>query len=168
MKTIFIFAITLSFSISNAQPQSLQDSTLFDFWVGHWSLTWTGADGKTEKGSNHIVKILDQKVIQENFEDSKDSFKGTSLTVYNPRKKSWHQAWADNQGGYFDFVGSVDGDKRIFSTQIKEVGSAMVIHRMVFHDIKTNTFTWDWQQSHDGGKSWTLQWRIYYERKEKI
>ena len=168
MKTTLIIALTFSIYIANAQEVSLEDSTLFDFWVGDWSLTWTTADGKTEKGNNHIVKILDQKVIQENFKDGKDSFKGTSLTVYNPRKKSWHQAWADNQGGYFDFEGRVDGDKRIFSTQVKEIAGAQVVQRMVFYDIKPNTFTWDWEQSKDGGKSWTLQWRINYERKEKI
>ncbi|MCG8320884.1 MAG: hypothetical protein MI921_15385 [Cytophagales bacterium] len=25
---------------------------------------------------------------------------------------SWHQAWADNPGGYFDFTGEINGDKK--------------------------------------------------------
>lgn len=168
MKVAIILVLSWSCCICNAQSLSLEDSTLFDFWVGDWSLTWTSADGKTEKGTNHIVKILDDMVIQENFSDGKNSFKGTSLSVYNPRLKTWNQTWADNQGGYIHLEGVVSEGKRIFQTQPKEVNGINVIRRMVFYDIKPNTFTWDWEQSQDGGKSWALQWRINYERKEKI
>lgn len=35
----------------------------FDFWLGEWDVTW-GEDGK---GTNHIIRIMDDKIIQENF-----------------------------------------------------------------------------------------------------
>jgi hypothetical protein len=35
----------------------------FDFWLGEWDVTW-GEDGK---GENHILRIMDDKIIQENF-----------------------------------------------------------------------------------------------------
>lgn len=35
----------------------------FDFWLGEWNVTW-GEDGK---GTNHIERILEGKIIQENF-----------------------------------------------------------------------------------------------------
>ncbi len=166
-KATFICALLIAYSIVNAQSVSIDDSTLFDFWVGEWNLTWTNADGKIESGYNRIEKILDGKVIQEHFSDDKNSFKGTSISVYNAQKKTWHQAWADNQGGYFDFEGSVSDGNRMFSTGPTEINGVKIIRRMVFHDIKQNTFIWDWEVSKDGGKSWELRWRINYKRKEK-
>jgi hypothetical protein len=45
-----------------------QDGSEFDFWVGKWDLSWKYGDGSEGKGTNHIMKTLDGKVIQENFE----------------------------------------------------------------------------------------------------
>jgi len=147
-------------------PQNVEisDSTLFDFWVGDWTLSWTSSDGKRETGSNRIEKILDGKVIQEHFSDDKKSLEGTSISVYDSQKGSWHQAWADNQGGYFDFQGSVMDGKRMFGTAMKEVDGKKVMQRMVFYDISHDAFMWDWELTKDGGKTWALQWRIHYKR----
>jgi hypothetical protein len=163
-KYSFILLVMLP-GLLPAQSLKLQDSTLFDFWVGDWDLTWTTNDGKTAKATNRIVKILDGKVIQENFSFSSGQFKGTSISVYNPVKKTWHQAWADTQGGYFDLEGDVDGDKRIFKTKPQQQNGQQIIRRMVFYDIKPGSLKWDWELSRDGGATWQLQWRINYVRK---
>jgi len=162
-----ILYVILLWSTGPLYGQSLteQDSTLFDFWIGEWDLTWTNAEGKIDKGKNHIEKILDGKVIQENFSDAKGNFKGISISVYNPTKKTWHQAWADNQGGYYDLEGQVEGEKRIFRTQMKDLNGKKIIQRMVFHNIKFNSFTWDWEISRDGGATWQLQWKINYVKR---
>jgi hypothetical protein len=86
--------------------------------------------------------------------------------VFNPNTQTWHQAWADNQGGYFNFSGEVTDGKRIFKTSIYRKDGNENILRMRFYEIKEDSFTWDWEQTKDGGKTWTLQWRIEYKRKE--
>lgn len=145
------------------------DSTTFDFWVGKWDASWQNPQGVTEKGTNFIEKILDGRVIQEHFvilSGQNKGFKGTSISVYNPVTKSYHQAWADNSGGYFDFIAEVDGEKKIFTTQPRKRGDDTIIQRMVFYDIKHESFTWDWELTKDHGKTWSLQWRIHYTRIE--
>jgi len=161
------FCIFLCFlpALLSAQSIKVQDAALFDFWVGDWNLTWTNANGEIEKGANSVVKILDGKIIQENFSFTTGAFKGTSISVYNPTNLTWHQAWADTQGGYYDFEGEVDGNKRIFKTRLKEHKGEKIIQRMVFYNIKTDSLTWDWERSRDGGVTWQLQWRINYVRK---
>jgi len=42
------------------------------FWIGEWALTWDNADGTKGRGTNRIEKILDGKVIQENFQIQMD------------------------------------------------------------------------------------------------
>ncbi len=107
------------------------------------------------------------KVLQENFqilEGQSKGFIGGSISVFQPQTNTWKQAWADNQGGYFDFTGAFDGDKRIFKTQPREVNGQTIVQRMVFYDISNDSFTWDWELSNDGGSTWNLNWRINYER----
>ncbi|MBL7961613.1 hypothetical protein JNL27_15370 [bacterium] len=162
MKSLCIVLALMANSL-NLKAQTVMDSSTYDFWVGEWSATWDNGNGTVGKGTNKIVKILDEKVIQENFADEA-GFKGTSISVFNPTQKKWHQAWADNQGGYFDLEGEVIGDKKIFKTKVKEVNDKKYIQRMVFYDIKPQSFTWDWEKSEDGGNTWTLQWRIGYTK----
>lgn len=171
MKQILFWGIlTCCYSV---QAQSLPDNqeAHYDFWVGQWSATWSEGEGLSGKGTNTITKTLDGKVIHEDFkilEGKSRGFKGTSISVFSPQLKQWKQAWADNQGGFIEFTGQIDGNKRIFQTAPKKSPSGgIVTQRMVFYDITMDTFTWDWEASNDEGKTWTLNWRIYYKRLPK-
>ncbi len=164
IRSITLIVALLSFNYCFSQNN---ENSWFDFWVGSWNVTWEEAGGKTGKGNNTITKILNNSVIQENFrieEGSNKGYLGTSISVFNPTTKTWHQAYADNQGAYFNFIGEREGDKRIFKTESVNKDGKVIIQRMVFYDISKDTFKWDWESSTDGGKSWTLSWRINYKR----
>jgi hypothetical protein len=148
-----IFSYLFSILLITSTHAQEDERSWFDFWVGKWEVTWTDANGKQGKGTNTIDKILGNTVIRENFEAHEGQLKGylgTSISVYNPRTKMWHQGYADNQGAYFNFTGERQGDKRIFKTSVVEEG--------------TNSLMWDWESSEDGGESWTLNWRISYKK----
>ncbi len=150
----------------NAYAQTKLDSASLDFWSGQWNLSWKNPDGSTSKGVNFIEKTLDNKVIQENFKDER-GFKGTSISVFNPNKKSWHQAWADNQGGYFNFIGAIDDGNFVFKTIPVEQDGKVFIQKMIYRNVTLDGFTWDWMATQDGGITWKLNWQIFYERKVK-
>ena len=159
-----IILLIVSTTVFSQDTTATNQENAFDFWVGNWSLEWTGKDGEIIKGKNIVTKILDAKVVKESFEDPSTGFKGTSISVYKTKSKTWHQAWADNQGGYYNFIGEIDGDKRIFKTLAKKVNDNVVIQRMVFHDITPDKFTWNWEMSKDNGKTWKLNWQINYTK----
>ncbi|WP_161974421.1 hypothetical protein [Piscinibacter terrae] len=148
--------------------QTAQASDLFDFWIGDWDASWIGTDGKPGRGRNRIGRILDGKVLEENFEETPDGtsppLKGRSLSVLHQLLGQWRQSWVDNQGGYFSFTGLAEGDRRIFITDTVMKNGQPSAQRMVFHDIRKDTFTWDWESTGDGGKTWKLLWRIHYKR----
>ena len=141
----------------------------FDFWVGEWEASWSEGDGKVGKGTNRIEKILDGKVLKESFEITEGQsvgFKGTSISVYQAAQKTWKQSWADNQSTFYYFEGALSGENRIFQTKVYPAADGkQLTQRMVFKDIRKNSMTWDWESSSDGGRSWTLSWRIEYQRK---
>ena len=81
----------------------------FDFWLGEWDATW-GEDGK---GTNHVERILDAKIVQEDF--TAPDLHGISFSVYDPERKLWCQTWVDNNGSYLDFTGSFENDRMILT-----------------------------------------------------
>ncbi len=141
----------------------------FDFWVGHWILTWPasqlgGEEGDTGTGTNHIVKLFGRCGVEETFSTDDGAFQGRSFSVYDPRAGHWKQTWVDNQGGYLTFHGSFDGERMDLRTPAVTRNGETIIQRMVFRDIKAETLRWDWQGSRDGGKSWNDLWNISYRR----
>jgi hypothetical protein len=138
---VLLLALTMHSTPAAPAPQS---PDLFDFWVGDWNVTWKNANGSAGKAHNHVARILDGNVIEEQFEqdpaDPAPLLRGRSLSVRDP-KGQWHQAWADNQGGFFSLTASADGDKRLFSTALTTVGDQVKGQRMVFHHITKDAFT---------------------------
>lgn len=138
-----------------------------DFWVGKWKLTWKDKDGSIATGKNKIKKILKDKVIKEEFKvlsGTQKDFKGRSLSVYNPRTGEWNQTWVDSQSAYMTFTGEFAGDRRIFKREFKAADGKIIKQRMVFYNIKTDEFDWDWELSTDNGSTWKKQWSIHYTR----
>ena len=161
-----LLVLVLAMPPGDAAAASAQRADLFDFWLGDWSVSWRNADGSVGKAHNHVARILDGQVIEERFdEDAADPaplLRGHSMSVLEKSTGIWRQAWADNQHGFFALTASVDGDRRIFATDFSIVGAQVKGQRMVFHDIRPDAFTWDWESTADGGKTWTLQWQLDY------
>lgn len=164
-KAIILTLVSILFLSTISWSQSFQSANEYDFWIGEWTATWVKKDGTKIEGSNRIESTLDGKVLQEHFYDPSTNFKGTSISVYNPKTKLWHQAWADNQGGYYNFIGETIGDKKIFKTIPIIKDGQSLIQRMVFYNFTETSMTWDWESSTNGGENWTLNWQIEYTRK---
>ncbi|MFT3893785.1 MAG: hypothetical protein QM730_19315 [Anaerolineales bacterium] len=135
-----------------------QPETQFDFWLGEWNCTW-GEDGK---GSNHVLHILEDKVIQENF--SAPDFKGISISAYDGERKLWCQTWVDSSGTYLDFTGKFDNGKMILVRDAIVKGQACK-QRMVWYNIEASQFDWNWERSDDEGVTWRVLWQIKYMRR---
>jgi hypothetical protein len=175
MKKIKRTTIIISFFLitNNVQAQTLisnlSPAEYYDFWIGEWDLTWSKSDESIGKGENSIFKTLNNFVLKENFnvtdDESMNGFKGESWSVFNSNNGTWYQTWVDNQGSYLDFIGEIDGEKRIFKREVQKPDGSIIYQRMVFYDIQPNSFTWDWENSTDNGETWNLLWRINYKRK---
>ena len=136
----------------------VQPENQFDFWLGEWDVQW-GEDGC---GTNRIEKILNGKVIQENF--SALDLAGTSVSCFDLERRLWCQTWVDNNGSYLDFTGRFENEKMILERYALVKGQVFK-QRMVWYEIETNKFEWNWERS-DDGESWNVVWNIHYTRKK--
>lgn len=153
--------ITVGFSVLNAGQNAPLPSKDLDFWLGDWTVTDTTPASKNPPGTNSIRKLYGGKVIHENFKMGK--FEGQSWSVYNPQTKVWNQTWVDNNGGYIAMHSlRVNGNLAIQTHPRKAAPNAL--NRMVFTNVKPDSFTWIWESTTDGGKTWKLSWRLQYER----
>ena len=161
-----LLALTMQTTFAASAPTP-QPADMFDFWVGEWQVSWKNSDGSVGRARNHVGRILDGAVIEERFEqdpaDPPPLLSGRSLSVRD-KAGLWHQAWADNQGGFFALTASADGDRRLFSTALVPAGDQVKGQRMVFHHITRDAFTWDWEGTTDGGRTWKLLWQLDYKR----
>jgi len=172
MKPVCFFVLlvlcTGSFAQStNQKPCSAPQASQFDFWIGDWNLAWSD----TVHGTNHIEKMWGNCTVHESFSDAGASYLGQSWSVYNANYKVWQQTWVDNAGGYTQVTGGMVGDSMILFTQERQVpanisATGKMKNRMVYYNIKPDSFDWSWEASTDGGQTWKPNWQIHYERKK--
>jgi hypothetical protein len=81
------------------------------------------------------------------------------------REKKWKQTWVDSQGSYIDLTGELqNGEMRLIQHTVGPDGKPLLM-RMVFTNVKADSFDWRWESSADDGKTWQLSWPIHYKRK---
>lgn len=137
----------------------------FDFWVGTWNLETetrsnpTVDQWKKSKSKNHVEKILDGQVIQENFSGA--GLVGKSWSTYDSIGKVWRQTWVDNGGGYIVLSGKMEnGVMVLLDTPLNPQSRP---HRMTFKDITPKSFNWVWEvQTKDG--NWAPMFKCKYVR----
>ncbi len=134
----------------------------FNFWLGEWDVRWN-EDGA---GTNHIERIPDGKIIQENFNAAPSAeLHGLSFSAYDSERELWCQTWVDNSGSYFDFTGKFEEGKMVLSRDAIVRGERCK-QRMVWYDIEPDQFDWNWERSDDDGQTWRVLWKIKYTRKK--
>ncbi len=162
-------AVTQSAPPTPPAPCSAPEFHQLDFWAGEWDLTWPGqGNNPGGRGTNRIEKILDGCVVQESFAASgPQALVGHSVSTWSAQDKVWKQTWVDNQGSYLDLTGEFkDGEMRLQRHAVGPDGKPRIA-RMVFSNIKPDSFDWRWESSADDGKTWKLLWPIHYQRKDR-
>jgi Protein of unknown function (DUF1579) len=150
------------------KPCSAPEYRQLDFWVGDWDLTWPGQNGQpAQRGRNRIERELGDCVVHEHFSDQAEPpFQGTSVSTFTPKLGKWQQTWVDNQGSYLDLTGEFKDGQMVLGREAVGKDDKKIQQRMVFKNIKQDSFDWTWERSEDGGATWKVIWPIHYERRK--
>jgi hypothetical protein len=131
----------------------------FDFWIGDWNVT--KADGKPG-GTSRIERILDGCVILERWSGA-NGFTGQSFNLWDQRDKKWHQTWVDADGDQQVYVGGLDGKVMDYRSESEEGGKRFLRH-LTFTPLPDGRVRQKCERSFDGGKSWSIEYDLYYQR----
>lgn len=132
----------------------------FDFWAGGWTVT--DPAGK-QVGTNHIDVILGGCALQEHWQGAGGG-SGTSLNIYDARRRVWHQTWVDSGGGLLVIEGGIkDGAMVLSGTSVSRSGK-QVLNRVTWTPRDADHVRQHWQVSLDGGKHWKTVFDGLYTR----
>jgi tetratricopeptide (TPR) repeat protein len=136
------------------------ESRAFDFWVGEWDVV--NAAGNPA-GTSSVQLLLNGCALFENWSTGGNG-DGKSLNSYNADLKMWQQFWTDQTGRVTEYRTSewISGSLRYTARQ--SLPRPRVLH-MTFTPINKDLVRQWGEVSTDDGKTWTMQYDLYYHRK---
>jgi hypothetical protein len=142
-------------------PPPPPEARQFDFWLGDWDVTQP--DGKNA-GRNHIEKIGAGWGLLENWTGAGGGGVGKSLNTWLPDRKQWRQFWVGN-GGALELIGGLNdrGEMVLAGTTATPAGGTQ-LERITWTPNADGTVRQHWQQSADGGVTWTTAFDGLYRR----
>jgi hypothetical protein len=123
----------------------------FDFWIGDWNVY--GPRGKLA-GRNTITRVYGGCVIREHYVGAR-GYTGGSLNIYDASRDRWHQTWVDNGGLLLELDGGFRDGKMVLEGETLDSTGAVQKQRITWEPLQAGKVRQHWQQSTDGGKSWT-------------
>ena len=150
---------------ATAQPPSCsaREYRQFDFWIGDWDVV--APDG-TRAGHNRVERIEGGCGLQENW-TGEGGGTGRSINTYSPADKQWHQYWLGSGGGILNLAGTFEGDTLTLRGVSAVAAGGTVENRLQFTRNADGSVRQFWQQSRDGGKTWSVAFDGKYIRARK-
>ena len=129
----------------------------FDFWIGRWEVT----QGGKLAGHNRISRELGDCALREHWQGA-GGLEGVSLNFFDRGDGRWHQLWVDGRGGVLRLSGSAPGPgQMLLESDPAASGPRQRIHWSLRED---GVVVQHWQQSADGGASWTTAFLGEYRK----
>jgi hypothetical protein len=133
----------------------------FDFWLGAWDVK--NPAGKLV-GTNEITSELGGCVLQEHWKGMGGSM-GMSFNIYDASDRTWHQIWVDGSGSLLNLAGAFSEGKMILSGTTRGAGDAVTQERITWTPQDGGRVRQLWEQSKDGGATWTVAFDGTYQKR---
>lgn len=146
-------------------PCSSSEYRQMDFWVGEWEGEFDLPGGGKGHATNRITNNeFGRCVIAEHFTAPTGS--GASFGTWDRVGRRWVQTWVDVFGAYITLAGGpvARGPTRFELRTTEPIGANHAHYRMIWEDVKADSFTWRWQARQDDG-GYRDAWVIRYRRK---
>lgn len=139
------------------------DHRQFDFWVGDWEVT--DSAGKVVYGSNSVTREEDGCLIHEHWVGSRGGT-GQSLNFLDPATGKWEQVWVGSDGLVLQVLGGIEGTSMVLVGDGLGQGGKQLKQRASWTPQADGRVRQYWQQSADGGATWTVAFDGWYRRKK--
>ncbi|MGB8634570.1 MAG: hypothetical protein WCD66_13870 [Rhodanobacteraceae bacterium] len=132
----------------------------FDFWIGNWQVT--NPAGKVV-GHNRVERIENGCGIQENWR-STTGVTGRSINAWSRQDGRWHQTWLGSGGMLLQLAGGLRDGSMVLEGKTAGADGKNVRQRISWTPQANGRVRQHWQQSRDGGESWTTVFDGLYTR----
>ncbi|RED17059.1 hypothetical protein [Parasphingopyxis lamellibrachiae] len=138
----------------------------FDFWLGEWNVTASGASQFT--ATSRIGSRHGGCVILEQYDAG--AYAGMSLSFYDRVSGRWHQTWMANDGAPVYLEGNLDGEgAMILSDAELPISRATgTINRVTWTPEDGGAVRQFWEISTDSGENWSVAFDGLYTPRENV
>jgi hypothetical protein len=153
--------------------ESIQpEAKVFDRFVGAWDLegTFTSTDGTITRfnGAWIFGWVLDGRALQDVLiqnTGSGEQKRGTTVRFFDRKTNAWRIIWIPPASGQVVMlIGGPVGDRIVLEGKDPE-GAQL---RWSFNDLRTNSFYWRGEISHDEGKTWRIEQEMWLKRRTPV
>ena len=151
--------------LASAQPSPPPppEAHQFDFWLGEWEVFTP--DGK-KAGDSRIEPAGAGWGLLENWTGAGGGT-GKSLNTWFPAKHQWQQFWVGN-GGALELSGGLnDHGEMVLTGTTAAAAGRRTDERISWTPRPDGTVRQLWEQSADGGKTWTTAFDGLYRKKAR-
>ncbi len=143
-------------------PPSLPpEARQFDFWLGEWEVT--NPAGKPA-GTSRIESVAASAGLLENWTGA-GGYTGRSLNAWNATKKQWQRYWVGSGGRVLELSGGLMNGSMVLMGE-HPVNGTRRIERITWTPNADGTVRQHWEQSADGGETWTTAFDGLYRRRK--
>jgi len=115
-------------------------------------------------GTNDVLPILEHCVLLENWTATRGG-QGKSFNYYDTNLNKWRQIWMADSGGPLDYTGEFsDGAMQFVGWNLDAKGKRLE-QKLTFFAVAPDTVRQLFEQSADGGKTWTPTFDGRYVRR---
>ena len=163
-----VVCLTLDTSAqTNSTPRDGQRD--FDFEIGKWKThlkrrlrPLTGSNEWVEyNGTTVVSKVWDGRanLVELDVSGPAGRIEGLSLRLYNPDSRQWSLNFSNVKGGTLSppTIGEFKNGRGEFFSQENLNGRAILV-RFVISEITPSSCDFEQAFSHDGGKTWEVNW----------
>jgi hypothetical protein len=147
----------------NPNPSLGDEARTFDRLVGAWDADFAfyRDDGTVvhNKGELFFGWIMDGRAIQDLWigyptASRKERTIGTTIRFFDTALKKWRVVFVGPQANYMvTMQGGREGDRIV----LRGVDSDGLPIRWTFSELESDSFHWQGEKSHDGGKTWKIE-----------
>lgn len=135
----------------------------FDFWIGEWDVH---VQGGQLAGRNSIRPAERGCVLIEEW-SSATGGTGRSINYYDAAAGEWVQVWNDASGSQIDIRGGLTDEGMLLEGEIHYVGNGTTApFRGLWTPLPDGRVRQFFEQSNDGGESWTPWFEGFYSRRD--
>jgi hypothetical protein len=154
-----LLVLWLTMNLAAQTPPPLPpEARQFDFWVGEWEVT--GPAGKLA-GRSKIELIAGGAGVLESWTGAGGA-SGRSLNAFNPVRKQWQQYWVGSDGTVLELSGGLVDGRMVLSADSDASGQKRR-ERITWTPNADGTVRQHWEQSADGGQTWTTAFDGQYK-----
>ena len=93
------------------------------------------------------------------------AYTGSSLNIYDASRKRWHQTWVDNGGLLLELNGEFRDGKMVLRGETLDSTGRVTQSRVIWTPSADGTLRQLWEQSTDGGATWTVAFDGIYSKR---